>query len=136
MNPADQAADALEAFSNGPASDAANALATVFEQAGDRIAGSLERAAKSGELSFNNLAESVLNDLARIAINDLITAPLQGVVSSLTSSISSGHSKPSAPVTVTVNMPQTIGTSNGPEPSQAQIAAQVAQAVMRAQNRI
>ena len=87
MNTIDEAAQALEGFANGPGADAANALADVFEQAGDRIASSLERAATSGELSFNALAESVLSDLARIAVTELITAPLQGAVSALTSSI-------------------------------------------------
>ena len=48
MNPIDDAADALENFASGPGADAANALADVFEQAGERIAGSLERAAQSG----------------------------------------------------------------------------------------
>ena len=68
MNTIDEAAQALEGFANGPGADAANALADVFEQAGERIASSLERAATSGELSFNTLAESVLSDLARIAV--------------------------------------------------------------------
>ena len=53
MNTIDEAAQALEGFANGPGADAANALADVFEQAGDRIASSLERAATSGELSLN-----------------------------------------------------------------------------------
>ena len=50
MNTIDEAAQALEGFANGPGAEAANALADVFEQAGDRIASSLERAATSGEL--------------------------------------------------------------------------------------
>lgn len=135
MNPVNDAADALDDFASGPASDAANALATVFEEAGERIAGSLERAAQSGELSFNALAESVLNDLARIAVNELITAPLQAGLTSLTSSIGGTASGKSAPVTVNLNMTQPIGKSNGPQASGAQIAAQVAQAVARAQTR-
>jgi lambda family phage tail tape measure protein len=135
MNPTDEAAEALEAFANGPASDAAERLTEVFEQAGERIAGSLERAALSGELSFNHLAESVLNDLARIAVTELITAPLQGALSVLTSSIAGGVSSKSAPVTVNLNMTQASGKSSAPAASSAQLAAQVAQAVGRAQNR-
>jgi len=73
MNTIDEAAQALEGFANGPGAEAANALADVFEQAGDRIARSFERAASSGELSFNALAESVLSDLASIAVTELIT---------------------------------------------------------------
>ena len=135
MNETQQAADALDSFANGPARDAADALAEAFEQAGERIAGSLERAAQSGELSFSNLADSVLSDLARIAVNELITAPLQGAVSALTSSITGSASAKSAPVTVNLNLPATSGKTAAPPASSAQIASQVAQAVSRAQNR-
>lgn len=135
MTPINDAADALDSFASGPGADAANALADVFEQAGERIAGSLERAAQSGELSFNALAESVLSDLARIAVNELITAPLQAGLSSLTSSIAGTAAGKSAPVTVNLNMTQPGGKPAGPQASGAQIAAQVAQAVARAQTR-
>jgi lambda family phage tail tape measure protein len=135
MDTTQQAADALDSFANGPASDAANALADVFEQAGGRIADSLERAAKSGELSFHNLAESVLTDLARIAVNELITAPLQGALSSLTSSIAGGSSSKSAPVTVNLNLGQASGKPSLPAASSAQLASQITQALSRAQGR-
>ena len=135
MSPIDDAADALDSFASGAGADAANALADVFEQAGERIAGSLERAAQSGELSFNALAESVLNDLARIAVNELITAPLQAGVAALSSSIAGTASGKSSPVTVNLNMAQPSGKTAGPQASGAQIAAQVAQAVARAQTR-
>lgn len=135
MNPINDAADALENFASGPGAEAANALADVFEQAGERIAGSLERAAQSGELSFNAMAESVLSDLARIAVNELITAPLEAGVSALTSSIAGTAAGKSAPVTVNLNMTQPSGKSTVPQPSGAQIASQVAQAVARVQNR-
>ena len=135
MNPINDAAEALDDFASGPGADAANALADVFEQAGERIANSLERAAQSGELSFNSLAESVLSDLARIAVNELITAPLQAGLSSLTSSIAGTALGKSSPVTVNLNMAQPAGKSAGPQASGAQIASQVAQAVARAQTR-
>ena len=135
MNTIDEAAQALEGFANGPGADAANALADVFEQAGERIASSLERAATSGELSFNTLVESVLSDLARIAVTELITAPLQGAVSALTSSIAGTTSSKSSPVTVNLNLPQGTGKTSGPQASSAQMAAQIAQAIGRAQSR-
>ena len=135
MNTIDEAAQALEGFANGPGVEAANALADVFEQAGARIASSLERAATSGELSFNALAESVLSDLARIAATELFTAPLQGAVSALTSSIAGTASGKSSPVTVNFNLPQTTGKSGTPQASSAQMASQIAQAVTRAQTR-
>lgn len=135
MNAIDDAAQALNSFANGPGAEAANALADVFEQAGERIAGSLERAAASGELSFNALAESVLSDLASLAVTELITAPLQGAVSALTSSIAGSASGKSSPVTVNFSLPQSSGKSSGPQASSAQMAAQIAQAIGRAQSR-
>lgn len=135
MTSIDDAADALDNFASGAGADAANALADVFEQAGERIAGSLERAAISGELSFNALAESVLSDLARMAVNEFITAPLQAGVSALSASITGTASGVAAPVTVNLNMAQPSGKPAAPPASGAQIAAQVAQAVARAQTR-
>jgi len=135
MNANEEAAEALDNFANGPGAEAANALAEVFEQAGDRIASALDRAATSGELSFNALAESVLSDLARIAVSELITAPLQGAVSALSSSISGVASGKSSPVTVNLNLSQPTTKASGPQASHAQMAAQIAQAVARAQTR-
>ncbi len=134
MNPNDDAANALDNFANGPGADAANGLADVFEQAGDRIADSLERAARSGELSFNSLADSIANDFARLAVDQLITAPLESLVGTLTNSLSGAITGGGAPVTVNLNMAQNAGAS-GPQASGAQIAARVAQAVGKAQNR-
>lgn len=135
MTQINDAAAALENFASGPGADAANSLVDVFEQAGERIAGSLERAAQSGELSFSSMAESVLNDLARIAVNELITTPLQAGVASLTSTLASSEVGQSAPVTINLNMTQPVGKSTASQPSGAQIASQVAQAVARAQTR-
>jgi lambda family phage tail tape measure protein len=130
------AADALDAFAKGPATDAANELADVFEIAGDRIANSLERAAQTGALSFNDLAESILNDFARLAVSELITAPLEGLVSGLTQSIgqAAGASK-TAPVMVNLNLGNGASKPTGPQPSTTQIASQVTRALQRAQSR-
>lgn len=132
----DDAAQALDAFAKGAGADAASALADVFDIAGNRIAESLERAAQMGALSFDDLAESILSDFARLAISELVTAPLEGVVSALTSSISGGATaSKSSPVTVNLNMAAEVGKSFAPQPSSAQIATQVARAVARAQPR-
>jgi len=72
MNTAEDAANALDNFAEGPALDAAEDIAKAFEMAGDRISLALERAARSGEFSFNSLAESVTRDLARLAITELL----------------------------------------------------------------
>lgn len=138
MTPIDSAAQALNNFASGPGADAANGLADVFEQAGDRIANSLEQAARSGELSFNALAEGIANDFARFAVDQLITVPLEGLVSSLTRSFAGTISGGGSPVTVNLNMPQGVASSApqaSPQASGAQIAARVAQAVTQAQTR-
>ncbi len=136
MDLTSNAADALDDFAKGAGSEAANALADVFDVAGVRIANSLEQAAKTGELSFNNLAESILNDFAKLAVSELITAPLEGAVSALSNSISGrlGGSK-SSPVTVNLNMSSGTSKLAGPQPSGAQIASQIARAVVRAHPR-
>ena len=82
-------------------------------------------------------AEAILGigDGARIAVTELITAPLQGAVSALTSSIAGTTSGKSSPVTVNLNLAQSAGKSSGPQASSAQMAAQIAQAIGRAQTR-
>jgi len=134
MDPTESAAQALENFANGPGAQAANEIADVFEQASLRIAESLERAARSGELSFNSLAESIATDFARFAVDQLITAPLEGLIGSLTSSLVGSITGGSSPVTVNLNMASGQGAS-GAQASPSQIASRVAQAVTKAQTR-
>jgi len=74
------AADALQDFADGAAIDAAEDMAKAFELAGDRISSALDRAAKSGEFSFSNLAQSITRDLAGLAITELFTNPLQQAI--------------------------------------------------------
>ncbi|WP_409433488.1 phage tail tape measure C-terminal domain-containing protein [Litorimonas sp. RW-G-Af-16] len=134
MTEPNDAARALDAFSKGPAIEAADDLAQAFELAGDRIANAFERAARSGEFSFNALAESVSRDLARLAINELVTAPLQSLVSDIGKGLtgSSANSKPPITVNMTIN---STGSSAGLKQSEAQIATRLAQAVARGQAR-
>jgi hypothetical protein len=63
----DEAGLALTALADGPGAQAAQALESAFENAGQRIEETLARAARSGELDFQRMAESILRDLARIA---------------------------------------------------------------------
>lgn len=63
-----QAASAsLQTLVEGPGVQAAAALEQAFAHAGSRIEQALGQAARSGELDFRRMAESVLADLARIA---------------------------------------------------------------------
>lgn len=138
MNATDDAAKAVEDFSNGPAVAAADQTAKLFEAAGERIAGALEDAARSGELSFNSLAESVARDLARMAVSEFITSPLQGALGSFGGSLagnlfSGGAAKPP----VTVNM--TVSGVTDPASfsrSQNQISTTLARAVSAGQRYI
>ena len=134
MKTENEAADALENFAKGPAITAADDVAKAFEFAGERIALALQQAARSGELSFNSLAESILQDFARTAITDLFTKPLQqaigGIGSSIGNSIAGGSAKPSVNVNMTV-----AGVSNVQDfkKSQGQITAGLARAVATGQ---
>ncbi len=69
----DAAGDALAALADGPAQDAADAISRSFGQAGASIEAALAGAARTGELDFRNMAESILRDLARVAAEAVLT---------------------------------------------------------------
>ncbi|PHR60842.1 MAG: phage tail tape measure protein [Robiginitomaculum sp.] len=79
-NPFTEAGEQLREFAQGPASEAASQLENIFSQAGNRIAQEMERAAQTGALSFQKMAESILRDLARIAIKQVVGGALSGVL--------------------------------------------------------
>lgn len=126
--------EALQDFADGSgieaAKDSADNIAKAFELAGDRISSALDQAAKSGEFSFNNLAESITRDLARLAITELFTNPLEqalgGLTQSLGVSLTNDFQKPSVNVNMTVS-----GVTNPDsfKRSQGQISANLARAV-------
>ena len=135
----DDAAQAVADFANGPALAAADQTAKLFEAAGERIASALDGAARSGELSFNALAESVARDLARLAISELITSPLQGVLGAAGNSLGGqiaaswgggGQTKP--PVTVNMTVSGVTDASSFSR-SQNQISSTLARAVSAGQ---
>lgn len=130
----EEAARHLEDFARGPVVDTAEATARAFEQAGARIALALGNAARSGELSFNALAESLTQDLARLAINELITAPLQSLFSP---GAGSGSVNKAAGRPTTINMNISGVTDAGSfTRSQSQISASLARAVRDGQRYI
>ncbi len=63
----DRAGEAVRALADGPGREAAEALEQAFGRAGLNIEAALSQAARSGELDFARMAQSVLADLARIA---------------------------------------------------------------------
>lgn len=131
MTSENDAAQALENFADGPAQDAANTITQAYEIAGDRIAQSLERAASSGSLSFNAMAESILSDLARLAIQNFFTAPLEGLINGATASGGIGGAN-TPPVNVTMNLSGVSDASSFAR-SQGQVSAALARAVSRGQ---
>jgi lambda family phage tail tape measure protein len=110
------------------AEESAAITAQLFEDAGERISQALERAARSGEVSFDSMVESVLQSLARLIIEDAIVAPLSSAISSL------GSSAVSAASGVTVNMNVSgVSDTAGFEKSKGQISASLARVVQSGQ---
>lgn len=66
------AGDALQALSDGPGRQAAEALGAAFDGAGQRIEAALSQAARSGELDFRRMADGILRELARVAAEAVI----------------------------------------------------------------
>jgi phage-related minor tail protein len=88
-----EAGQALAALADGPGRAAADALGSAFDQAGTRIEQALGRAARTGELDFSRMAESILQDFARIAAEALVSGIFSG-----------GQSGPSQTVNMNFNM--------------------------------
>lgn len=82
----DAAADDLQALADGPARDAAESMEQAFERAGQSIERSLAAAARSGELDFSRMTQSILADLARLAVDRWIVAPAMAALPSASSS--------------------------------------------------
>ncbi|CAM3830179.1 phage tail tape measure C-terminal domain-containing protein [Litorimonas haliclonae] len=129
MTDANRAAEAVSNFDIEGAADAANDMAQAFEKAGDRISNALERAARNGEFSLSNMAESITRDLARLAVRELISDPLQTVFSNAIQSVAEqSYSSKSTPVNVTMNV---SGVSSPSEfkKSETQLAAGLSRAL-------
>ena len=88
-----EAGQALAALADGPGRAAAEALGSAFDQAGTRIEQALGRAARTGELDFSRMAESILRDFARIAAEALVSGIFSG-----------GQSGPGQTVNMNFNM--------------------------------
>lgn len=107
----------------------ADDLATAFEAAGERIAASLEGAARRGELSFNDMAESILRDLARLAITEAADGLFGGLLGGANTSGGRGSQ------TINVNVSGASDASSFRK-SSGQIGAFLARAVRSGAGRI
>ena len=136
MTHSDRAGNALNSFADTDANKAADAAARAFELAGMRIEKALIKAAKTGELSFKDMAESILKDLATLAVTELITSPLQSLLGSIAGGAGGSAGKPAsaaaAPITITMNM-SGVSDASGFSRSQGQISAAIARAVSNGQ---
>lgn len=122
------AIDALTRFASTDAAGAADQSARAFEQAGARIEAALVKAAKTGELSFKDMAESILQDLARLAIHEIFSG-LPGVLRGEQASLGSQSSPPQVPpVSIVMNISGAVDAGSLTR-SQGQISAAIARAV-------
>ncbi|MEK7660822.1 MAG: phage tail tape measure C-terminal domain-containing protein [Pseudomonadota bacterium] len=81
------ASQSLNEFVNGPAKEAGETLAKIFEVSGRQISHALSQAAKSGEISFKNLAQSIIRDLSNLAFDKYVTKPLDGLIDGIIKSL-------------------------------------------------
>ncbi len=162
----DEAASALEAIADGPAKQAAEAIASAFDEAGEAIERSLVKAAKTGELSFEDLAKKLTLLFAESVIENVFAKPLESAISAGVNALFGGARADGGPVTagsaylvgergpelfrpatsgavggiggVTVNV--RVDGASGEAPGLArsanQIAARAAEAVSRAARRL
>ena len=129
MTDPNRAAEAVSNFDIEGAADAANDMAQAFEQAADRISNALERAARRGEFSFSNMAESITRDLARLAVQELISEPLNSLFSSALGAVAGQDSSAkSTPINVTMNVSGVSSTTEFKK-SETQLAAGLSRAI-------
>ena len=137
MDDFEDSARALQSFADSPAFDVADDLARAFEVAGDRISTALEQAARSGQLSFSDLASSVAQDLTNLVVGDLITGPITNALTGALGGITGGLAGGTSNRNTTVNL-NVAGVNNaqGLQQSQGQILAGIARAVASGQRYI
>jgi len=80
-------AKSLDAFAKGPVTDSANLIEHAVSGSFNAIADTIARAVLSGKASMDSLVDAILADFDRIAVRDFIEKPIEGVLSSLLSSL-------------------------------------------------
>ena len=116
-----EAEQAFSAFAAGPARDAADALASAFENSADRIARAMIGATGDSENAVRRLAKTVLEELARTALNAFLPSAGKESGGGLSGALQSA---------VNVHFHLSGGAdAQGIARHQGQIAAQIARAV-------
>ena len=82
-----KAAEALNAFANGPVVDATKTIENAVTKSFDAVARTIARAAVSGKLSMDQLVAAILADFERIAISQFIVKPIEGLIASFANSL-------------------------------------------------
>jgi len=129
MSDIEKAGKVLADFAQGPAKDAADLAAQSFEQAGERIALALERAARRGEFSFRDMAAAITRDLASLAIQELVIDPLSAALSG---GKAGGASQTVNPLNIVMNITG-VNDASSFQKSQGQISASLVRAVAQGQ---
>jgi hypothetical protein len=80
-------AKSLDAFAKGPVTDSANLIERAVTGSFNSIADTIARAVLSGKTSMDSLVNAILADFDRISVRDFIGKPVEGVLSSLISSL-------------------------------------------------
>ncbi|VAV99790.1 Gene Transfer Agent tail tape measure [hydrothermal vent metagenome] len=80
QNPFAEAGQQLQELAQGPAQQAADQLEQMFSRAGNSIGRELERAARTGSVSFSKMAQSILRDLARITVKQVVGGALSNIL--------------------------------------------------------
>lgn len=131
---AERAGEALRALAEGSGRDAADSLADAFERAGSSIEAALTRAARTGELSFASMAESILRDLSRLGAERFVSGPIETLLGGLSGSIAP---KPASAPQVTVHLNLPAGSDAASlRRSETQIASALARAVRKGAGRL
>ena len=89
-------------------------IETAINRSFNSVANTISRAAVSGKLSINQMVSSILADFERVAISQFIVKPIEGVVSSIASSLIPVGGARASGGPVAADVPSLVG-EQGPE---------------------
>ena len=109
------AAQALSDFASGPVANASASIEGAVTRSFNAVASTIAAAAVSGRTSIDQMVDAILADFDRIALSQFIVKPVEGIVSSLASSVfgAIGDAR-AAGGPVSADTPYLVG-ENGPE---------------------
>jgi phage-related minor tail protein len=81
------AAQAFADFANGPVASTSATIERAVNASFNSVASTIARAAVSGKASMDEMVDAILADFDRVAIKDFIAKPVEGLVSSIASSL-------------------------------------------------